>query len=453
MNLSDLIATASEVPKRAGQAASTPNDGSTGENPGAFFELAQDLSKQSEELFALQILESELAVAAEPAADGATLEIKDLDQGAEAIDESIEEVVPEIGSTAAPEQSTLLPSGRPDSPQQEAKAKSTTDVIGPVSAVSNEDQANSDTVAKISPETPPAGHRHVLDQLPTGLQNNGTTENSQHRLIYDVAPITKTFLKTPTPLEDAPVLQRPSLLEDETRPNTPSKIRSGTAVVDSSVVFAEAEAKTPRASETLRTPVSLSESQQTSNFTATEPRLLHFLNAHGALQPAGTEASFVNTPQSTGATVSPLPAAGFAAGALTSEMSSQAIQRNILPQIVGSIQTLQNGGVIDLMLDPPELGRIEILIELSDKNLRATLSADRSGTSDMIRRHAEDLMQQFADAGFGNIDLNFADQRQSSKDSDDPWVPTNQSSEAGPAKETANGLISINTHGRVDLRL
>ena len=61
------------------------------------------------------------------------------------------------------------------------------------------------------------------------------------------------------------------------------------------------------------------------------------------------------------------------------------------------------------MLDPPELGRVEIVMEIAEQGVRATLTAERQATGDMIRRHAEMLAQQFQDAGFDDIDLAFHD--------------------------------------------
>lgn len=64
---------------------------------------------------------------------------------------------------------------------------------------------------------------------------------------------------------------------------------------------------------------------------------------------------------------------------------------------------------IDLSLDPPELGRIEIQMEVAESGMRATLAAERVATSEIIRRQAEVLVQQLDDAGFDNVSLDFRD--------------------------------------------
>ena len=84
---------------------------------------------------------------------------------------------------------------------------------------------------------------------------------------------------------------------------------------------------------------------------------------------------------------------------------------------------------IDLTLDPPELGRVEIQFEVAESGMRATLAAERATTGEIIRRQADVLLQQLDDAGFDDVSLDFRDfegdgQGGSSFDPDpDPSVP------------------------------
>ncbi|MEM0988338.1 MAG: flagellar hook-length control protein FliK [Pseudomonadota bacterium] len=96
------------------------------------------------------------------------------------------------------------------------------------------------------------------------------------------------------------------------------------------------------------------------------------------------------------------------------EMQAATVERQIAPQIVAAAGTRANGGVVEVLLDPPELGRLEITIELNEQHLRATISAERQATGDLLRRHLDLLSQQFAEAGFGQVDLGmsaFSDQQ------------------------------------------
>lgn len=66
-------------------------------------------------------------------------------------------------------------------------------------------------------------------------------------------------------------------------------------------------------------------------------------------------------------------------------------------------------GRIEVQLDPPELGRVEISFEFSDDGLRASLASERAGTAELVRRHAEMLLQQLRAAGFENATLDFGE--------------------------------------------
>lgn len=83
--------------------------------------------------------------------------------------------------------------------------------------------------------------------------------------------------------------------------------------------------------------------------------------------------------------------------------------RVIAPQIVAAVSAQPGTGRIQIQLDPPELGRIDIALEISDQGLRAGLVAERVATGDLIRRHGEILLQHLQDAGFADIDLRFGE--------------------------------------------
>lgn len=81
------------------------------------------------------------------------------------------------------------------------------------------------------------------------------------------------------------------------------------------------------------------------------------------------------------------------------------------PQIAAAIAERGDHDRILVSLDPPELGRIEIALDFADQTLRASLTADRALTGEMLRRHAEILLLGLADAGFEHVDLNFGAER------------------------------------------
>lgn len=127
------------------------------------------------------------------------------------------------------------------------------------------------------------------------------------------------------------------------------------------------------------------------------------MQALGDSGPIGFAASSAATAQSP---AGPAPAAappGVAGGAETA--------RAVAPQIAAAIGSGPGSGRIEIRLDPPELGRVEILLEITDQSLRATLAAERPATNELLRRHSEILLAQLQQAGFTGIDLQFAEKR------------------------------------------
>ena len=115
----------------------------------------------------------------------------------------------------------------------------------------------------------------------------------------------------------------------------------------------------------------------------------------------GTPAS-ASTPATTAATA----ASDFATLA---QRAASAGDRQLVDQVLVGLRDIRNGQTVEIHLDPPELGRVDITLDVTETGVRATLSAERTVTEDIIRRHAELLAQHLRDAGFENIDLSFAD--------------------------------------------
>ena len=82
--------------------------------------------------------------------------------------------------------------------------------------------------------------------------------------------------------------------------------------------------------------------------------------------------------------------------------------RALAPQIVTAIATGPVPGRFEIRLDPPELGTIEIKLDITDQTLRAVLSAERPATGELLRRHGEILLAQLREAGFEGVDLEFS---------------------------------------------
>lgn len=115
------------------------------------------------------------------------------------------------------------------------------------------------------------------------------------------------------------------------------------------------------------------------------------------------------------------------------------VERSLLPQLTAAAGTRANGGTVEVLLEPPELGRVEITMELSEQGLRATLSAERQATMDLLRRHLDMLTQQFEDAGFSDVDLEFSAFAENEQE-----IPRN----AGARSDSEGGVAEINAPSR-----
>jgi flagellar hook-length control protein FliK len=63
---------------------------------------------------------------------------------------------------------------------------------------------------------------------------------------------------------------------------------------------------------------------------------------------------------------------------------------------------------VEIRLDPPELGRVQIQLTRHDGGVQAVVLADRPETQDLLRRHAEVLVRELGEAGYGSVSLDFA---------------------------------------------
>ncbi|MAZ19997.1 MAG: hypothetical protein CMN19_02200 [Roseovarius sp.] len=64
-------------------------------------------------------------------------------------------------------------------------------------------------------------------------------------------------------------------------------------------------------------------------------------------------------------------------------------------------------GQVDLTLNPAELGRVRLSMAPGEAGLVVSIQADRPETLDLMRRHSEQLMQEFRQAGFERAELSF----------------------------------------------
>lgn len=165
------------------------------------------------------------------------------------------------------------------------------------------------------------------------------------------------------------------------------------------------------------------------------------------LAPAGSGAPAASANPALAA-ASPAPAGAHA--------QSAEAARAVLPQITGAIRTASGGAGLELHLDPPELGRVRIDLDIADGGLRASLVAERAATGELLRNHGAILTQQLQDAGFTEIDLQFGapDQDRGDGGGGPPGTPYAASEEIPDASAAgaATGPFHAGPEDGIDLR-
>ncbi|MEO1468221.1 MAG: flagellar hook-length control protein FliK [Pseudomonadota bacterium] len=91
--------------------------------------------------------------------------------------------------------------------------------------------------------------------------------------------------------------------------------------------------------------------------------------------------------------------------------AAEAAQR-ALPSLSGegriaAVQPIPGGGLA-VRLDPPELGRLTIALDFDGAQVRAIVTAEQPAAADLVRRHADQLLQQLRNAGFDAATLDLA---------------------------------------------
>ncbi len=78
-------------------------------------------------------------------------------------------------------------------------------------------------------------------------------------------------------------------------------------------------------------------------------------------------------------------------------------------QITVAVGQAKDAGRIEMRLDPPDLGKVQIQLNTSEDGVRAVIMAEKTETQDLLRRHAELLSRDLRESGFEGIELEFAD--------------------------------------------
>ncbi len=104
-----------------------------------------------------------------------------------------------------------------------------------------------------------------------------------------------------------------------------------------------------------------------------------------------------------------------------------------------------DGARTEVMLDPVELGRVSLTFITKDEGVTVLITADRSETSDLLRRNGEQLQRDLSESGYEGVELEFdqgddAHQDQSKADSFNDATSTQSISISYDVSSIASGL-------------
>ena len=108
--------------------------------------------------------------------------------------------------------------------------------------------------------------------------------------------------------------------------------------------------------------------------------------------------------------LAPEPAGGhrqLEPAAQTPPQAAPAAPQAVIAQIAVAVGRSSERSV-EIRLDPPELGRVQIHLTPTDGRLQALVIAERPETQDLLRRHAEVLVRELGGAGYDSVSLDFA---------------------------------------------
>lgn len=84
----------------------------------------------------------------------------------------------------------------------------------------------------------------------------------------------------------------------------------------------------------------------------------------------------------------------------------------------------RQGHSVVVTLSPDELGKVTMNVSAQDGTLTLALAVERGDTLDLLRRHIDQLAQDFRDLGFSQLNFSFSQDRQGDPGADDrPATP------------------------------
>lgn len=137
--------------------------------------------------------------------------------------------------------------------------------------------------------------------------------------------------------------------------------------------------------------------------------------------------------------------------------ASLATAQVVAQQLVAALSSgnIDTDSPLELALDPPELGRVRMMMSEVAGVLTLTIHAERPETADLMRRHLDLLAQEFAQAGLDAPSVHISQQGADTAQGDNPGsaTPTASADDATALEEPHGQQADRAATGGLDLRL
>lgn len=127
--------------------------------------------------------------------------------------------------------------------------------------------------------------------------------------------------------------------------------------------------------------------------------------------------------------------------------------REVTRQITAHLTPLEPG-TTEISLSPEELGKLRMSVTTREGAVTLVITAERPETAELMRRNADQMLQDFRTAGMGNLNLSFQDRAPERQNSAGVWTQITDDADtpiAAPNQTIANQAIIQSDH--LDLRL
>ena len=275
-----------------------------------------------------------------------------------------------------------------------------------------------------SPARPaPSASDGVLSPPPTDSPATGAAPAKAARLTAEQVPPTASSLPAealranrPDPQKPGPAADLPSSVnaraaEALANATAPVRRQAETVLLAASAHTAQVpqDHRRERAAPTFDLPPQASPMPKASPHSVTVAPPSQPLSADrpAVLTPDQALAPIADTAQGPGAA----PAGSARASVLHPQAAASADMARHAGQQISVAIARSGPGTTDIALNPPELGRVRLTLTAQDNAIVLHIAADRPETQDLLRRHVDQLAQEFRDIGYTSLSFTFGDRR------------------------------------------